>query len=58
MMEISYWSIILNCAPNVFHGETDATDEHTLLIVVEAAQEDLGTKVSDQFHAVPTLGLT
>ena len=36
----------------------DAVDEHTLLIIVDAAQKDLEAKVSDQVHAVPTLGLT
>ena len=36
----------------------DTADEHTLLIVVDAAQKDLGTMASDQVHAIPTLGLT
>ena len=37
----------------------DTADEHTLLIAVNAAQKDLGTKAFDQVHAaVPTLELT
>ena len=36
----------------------DTADEHALLTVVDAAQKDLGTQVSDQVHAVPTLELT
>ena len=36
----------------------DTADEHALLTVVDAAQKDLGTQISDQVYAVPTMELT
>ena len=40
------------------HSSDDTADEHALLIDVNTTQKDLGMKVSDQVHAVPTVGLT